>query len=473
MAIFARKSTLSMLYIGLLIALEFLVLTTYCLWKHYSPQGVLLVSGILMIFLGHLAGLSSPEASETTGSAFFDIFKTISDSFSSNLVNGGLMILSIGGYVAYMRQIKASDALVSVAMRPLSLLHKYPHVAATVLIPIGQILFICVPSATGLAFLLAGTILPLLMRMGISKPTAVSSIVLCTIFDIGPGSANSMQAAKLAGINRLNYFIDYQLEYILPLTIILMIAFFLTSRWFDRKDKLNRQDIVEGNAEIQKNPDVPGDIFAILPVLPLLLLIVFSSYTGNLFGLSIEIDITVAVLVSFFVAMIFDLFHTKSLEHIFNSSKAFWTGMGRTFSSIITLIVCAEIFSKGLISLGTVDGFVKLSTGVGFSGQLIVIIMTFAIFITAIITGSGNAVFFSFGPLMPDIASRIGVAPINMILPMQLSASIGRSVSPIAGVIIAISEMGSVSTFEIVRRNLPPVLITLASMLVYDSLMIS
>ncbi|MGM9736793.1 MAG: C4-dicarboxylate transporter DcuC [Candidatus Cryptobacteroides sp.] len=458
-----------MLYIGIIIALEILALTAYMLWKRFSPQGVLLVSGILMLGLAHLAGLASPEIGESTGSAFFDIFKAISESFSTNLVNGGLMILAIGGYVAYMRKIKASEALAIVSTRPLSLLHRHPYIAATALIPIGQILFICIPSATGLAFLLAGTILPLMSRMGISKPTAVSAITLCTVFDIGPGSANSMQAASLSRINRLHYFIDYQLEYVVPLTILLMAVFYFSSKWFDRKDNLttsggNPDNILEAEAI----SGAPGDIFAILPVLPLLLLVFFSNYTGNLLGFSIELDIIVSVLVSLFVAMIFDLTRTRSFERMFNSLKSFWEGMGQTFASIITLIVCAEIFSKGLISLGYLEAIIRASTGIGLPGQAVVLVMTLSIFLTAMVTGSGNAVFFSFSPLMPDIASIIGAAPINMILPMQLSASIGRSVSPIAGVVIAISEIGGVSTFEIVKRNIAPVLSVLAFLLIFN-----
>lgn len=460
-----------MLYVGIIIAIEFLVLTAYLLWKRYNPQGVLLISGVLMLILAQLTGLSCTEVGETTGSAFFDIFKSISDTFSSNLLNGGLMILSIGGYVTYMRQIKASNALAAVSMRPLSLLHKHPYIAATALIPIGQLLFICIPSATGLAFLLAGTLLPILMGMGVSKPTALSAIALCTVFDLGPGSANSMQAAGLAGINRLHYFADYQLGFIIPLTVLLMIAFYFSSRWFDRKEKLaSAKDSEWKEKELNKEKDSPGDLFAILPVLPILLLIVFSNYTGNIFGLSIELDITVAVLVSLFIAMFIDLCHTKSLGSMFNSLKSFWTGMGRTFASIITLIVCAEIFAKGLINLGTVDGIIKLSTGLGVSGLWICVILSSSIFITALMTGSGNAAFFSFGPLVPNIASKVGVSSIGMILPMQLSASLGRTASPIAGVIIAIADIGGVSVMEIVRRNIPPVVIAFGFMLIYSSL---
>lgn len=436
------------------------------LWRRFSPQGVLLVCGLMMLFMAYFTGLSSPETVSSTGLEFFDIFRMVSDAFSENFVDSGLMILAIGGYVAYMRKIKASDALAVAAMRPLSLLHKHPYVAAAFMIPIGQILFICVPSATGLALLLAGTILPLLMRMGISRPTALSAIALSTIFDVGPGSVNSLQASTIAGVSRLRYFVDYQLEYIMPLTVLLMIVFYFSNRLADRKDN------VEHNRDMTDKPadtGIPGDIFAILPVLPLLLMVFFSSYTGNLFGFSIELDIVVAIFVSLLVAMTFDLVRSRSLQWMFNSLQAFWDGMGHTFSSIIILIVCAGIFSEGLISLGLVEGLVSLASAAGMPSYALAFVLACSVLITAVITGSSNAVFFSFGPLVPGIASRVGTVPINMILPMQLAAGMGRTVSPIAGVIIAISEIGGVRPFEIVRRNLIPVLSVFVAMLIMNS----
>ena len=76
---------------------------------------------------------------------------------------------------------------------------------------------------------------------------------------------------------------------------------------------------------------------------------------------------------------------------------------------------------------------------------------------TAIITGSGNAAFFSFGHLAPDIATKFGATAVSMLLPMQLTAGLARSMSPVAGVIIAVSDAGQCSPFEIVRRTAIPV----------------
>jgi DcuC family C4-dicarboxylate transporter len=43
-----------------------------------------------------------------------------------------------------------------------------------------------------------------------------------------------------------------------------------------------------------------------------------------------------------------------------------------------------------------------------------------------------------------------------MVLPMQLMAGMGRAISPVSGVIIAVSKAGECLPFEIVRRTLIP-----------------
>lgn len=60
--------------------------------------------------------------------------------------------------------------------------------------------------------------------------------------------------------------------------------------------------------------------------------------------------------------------------------------------------------------------------------------------------------------------SRYGT--VDMILPMQLASSMGRAASPIAGVIIAISEIAGVSATDLAKRNIIPLTITLIAMIV-------
>lgn len=453
-----------MIYLGAIIAVQVIILVAWLLMKKVNPQGALLVPGLLMIALSLVLGLHALEMEENTGSVVFDLFKVVRDTFSSNLKRIGLMIMTIGGYVAYMRKIKASDALVYVAMQPLAFFRKYPYVAASTVIPIGQLLFICTPSATGLGLLLVASIYPILIGLGVSRLSAVSVISACTIFDMGPGSANTARAAELVGQNNMLYFVEHQLPLTIPLTILLMVLYYFTNRYFDRKDREREKARPEVAHKGEFKAGVPL-IYAILPVLPLLLLIIFSAYL-QLFDPPITLDTTTAMFVSLGVAMVFELIRLRSFRGMLANIKTFWEGMGKVFANVVTLIVCAEIFAKGLISLGFIDALVELCAGVGLSGIVVSIVIILIIFLAAILMGSGNASFFSFGPLVPGIAAKVGMNPIEMVLPMQLSSSMGRAISPIAGVVIAIAEVAGVEPAALAKRNAIPLSVALVAMIV-------
>ena len=141
--------------------------------------------------------------------------------------------------------------------------------------------------------------------------------------------------------------------------------------------------------------------------------------------------------------------------------------MGNIFKTVVTLIIAADIFAKGLISLGFVDGLLEVSQNSGFGVVGIGVVMTVLIFFASMLMGSGNASFFAFGPLVPKIADKLGIETTEIILPMQLSASTGRTVSPISGVMIATAEIAKVSTLAIVKRNIIPLGMALLVMLIY------
>ena len=452
--------------IGILLALQFTIVVAYLLFKKYNPQAVLLFSGFLMMALATMIGFNMPPLKNDSGSAIFNLFGYIEQSFSSKGAGVGLMIMTIGGFVSYMKKIGASDALVYVSMQPLSLLKRFPYAAASLVIPIGQLLFICTPSATGLGLLLVASIFPVLVSLGVSRLSAVSVITACTVFDMGPASANTARASELIGKSNVIYFIDNQLPLTIPLTISLMILYYFINRYFDRKMGYKPEAI-----DYKEFKSKAPLIYAVLPVLPLVLLVIFSKIF-NFIHPPVLLDTTMAMLITFFIAIIFELVRTRgNIKDVFGSVKIFWEGMGKVFASVITLIVCAEIFSKGLISLGFIDGLVKVSQYFGFESVGLGIIMTIMIFAASVLMGSGNASFFSFGPLIPNIASKLGVEGVSMLLPMQLASSMGRATSPISGVVIATSEIAQVSPFDLAKRNLIPQLSVLVIMIIYHFFM--
>jgi DcuC family C4-dicarboxylate transporter len=54
-----------------------------------------------------------------------------------------------------------------------------------------------------------------------------------------------------------------------------------------------------------------------------------------------------------------------------------------------------------------------------------------------------------------------------MILPMEFAASMGRTVSPISGVLIATADAGKVSSFDVAKRNIIPFAAAIIVMLIY------
>lgn len=450
---------------GPFIAIAFIIVVARLLLKQYYPHAVLLIAGLVMLGISLVLGTEVPELKNTTGSSFLDLFRLVKESFSGTNAGVGLMIMSIGGFVAYSDHIGASSALVHLAMKPLSLLKKYPHITAAAVIPIGQLLFVCIPSAAGLGLLLMASVFPILVKLGVSRLSAVSVITACTAFGIGPASAITASAVSLVDMPSIAYFLGEQVPLVLPLSLIVAVAYYFVNRYFDKKDSSSEEDQVEINTEAEPQMKAPR-FYAIIPVLPLILLVVFSNIF-SFFEDPIVLDTTTAMFISLFVALVFEGLRKRKIKELMQSLKVFWNGMGNIFKTVVTLIIAADIFSQGLIALHFIDGLTYASQNIGLEAAGIGIVMTVMIFLASMLMGSGNASFFAFAPLVPNIAAQFGVKGSSMILPMNLAASMGRTVSPVAGVLIATAEIAGVTSLQIVKRNLIPMGLALLVMLLF------
>lgn len=448
-------------YLGAILSLLVIAVAGRLLLKKYNPHAVLLVSGLLMLIIAQVLNYNLPTLKDPTGFSGFDLFRYIKESFSKTNAGVGLMIMAIGGFVAYIDTIGASNALVYVAMKPLKFFKKKPYLAASLVIPIGQLLFAAIPSAAGLGLLLMASMFPILVNLGVSRLSAVSVITATTAFGIGPASAITASASSITGVDSIIYFLNYQIPLVWPLSIVMMVTYYVVNRYYDKKNGFEK----EKHESQEKELKAPL-IYAIIPILPIILLILFSKIF-SIFSVHISLDTTTAMFISLFIALLCEFVRTKNIKTVFDSLKTFWNGMGNIFKTVVTLIITADIFAKGLISLGFIDGLLDLTQNIGFGAVGIGIVMSIMIFLASMLMGSGNASFFAFGPLVPKIANKLGVESASIILPMQLSASMGRTVSPIAGVIIATADIAKVSTIAIVKRNIIPLVVALVVMLMY------
>jgi DcuC family C4-dicarboxylate transporter len=453
---------------GPLIALLFVSVAVWLLMRKYNAIAVLLFGGVIMQVVAYFLLGKLPKLKAPTNLAYFDFVQYITEALADTNAGVGLVIMIISGFVAYMDKIGASDALVNAAMKPLTVLKKYPYVLASLVLPLGQFLFISIPSAAGLGLLLMASVFPILVSLGVSRLSAVSLITATTAFGIGPASAIALSAASVIEMDITGFFFQFQIPKVIPLSIALTISYFFVNRYYDKKNNLVNLEEVGVHHKNESKETAPG-IYAILPILPLVLLLVFSDFVG-LFEPVIKLDTNAAMILGLFAALLFELIRVKDLKKVFTSLDVFWNGMADIFKSVVVLIIAADIFSKGLIALGFIDGLVQISQGLGFGAVGIGIVMTVMIFLASILMGSGNAAFFAFGPLVPKIASELGADAVTIILPMSLAASMGRTVSPIAGVLVATASIAKVTPIDVVKRNAIPFGIGFVLMLLFNYL---
>lgn len=128
--------------------------------------------------------------------------------------------------------------------------------------------------------------------------------------------------------------------------------------------------------------------------------------------------------------------------------------------------MAGEIFAKGLTAIGVIDIIIESCKQSGFGTIPMTIVMVLIITVCSIVMGSGNAPFYAFAALSPTVAAAFGIPTVLMVMPMQLGSGIARSMSPITSVIVAVSESANLSSVDVVKRTLIPMLGGLVTLLI-------
>lgn len=443
--------------LGLGIAFVVTIIVAYMILKKMKPQTVLFAGGFVLLACTILMGYPILDAKKSTGFSWFDIFKFIELTFSSRAAEIGLLIMSVGGFAKYMEHIGASRVLVYITAKPLRII-KSPYLLLALSYIVGQLLNIVIPSAAGLCVLLMATMYPILISMGISRLSAAAVIATAPCLDLGPASGAAVFAAKTAGMDVANYFISEQIPIAVFTMLTIAVTHFFVQRWFDKVDGTIAAPIDDTMEDVGGvDADMPPMIYALLPMLPIVLVLVFS----NLCITTIKMPVVTAMVMSVAISMLLELIRTRNLQCVFGSIQVFFDGMGKLFATVVTLIVAGETFAYGLTKIGAIDRIIEIAQSSGSGAVGITLLMTLIVAAAAVLMGSGNAPFYSFGALVPDIAMKLGLTSSMMITPMQMAASIARSASPITAAVVAVAGIADVSPVDVVKRTAIPMLAAL------------
>ena len=444
--------------LGIFLVVASVILAAYLVIKrYYAPWALLMVGLLLLICVSIISGAPLITGKKATHSAVFDIVQVFTNLLQSRTAGIGMNIICVGGFAYYMDKIGATKALVNICIKPLSYIHA-PYLLLGLAYLVGQLLNVFIPSAVGLGMLLMVTIYPLLVAVGVSRLSAAAVVATASCLDLGPASGNSLLAAEISNLHVMEFFIENQLPVGIVTAVVIAAGHVVLGKFFDKRDLASgrlTQDDFKLRTEVKKEgaaaqPDAPI-YYAILPILPVVLLFVFSKlvYAG------IRLEVVTAILSCALVAFVVDLLTVRNLRECTDRTKAMFNGMGKIFSSTVLLIVCAEVFAEGLKRSGGIDTILQSVAQMQGAGGVTMLLAMFLIMtLAAFVTGSGNAAFFAFSPLLPQAAQSGAWSTVTMAVPVQLASGIARSMSPIAGVVMAVSGIAEVSPFELVRRTI-------------------
>ena len=447
---------------GIVISLIVAFWAGWFIMKSYKPQPVLFIAGMVLMFAAVALSLGTIlPAKESTGLVFFDAFEFIKKTLSSRAAGLGLNIMAVGGFARYMDKIGASRALVKLTIRPLLAL-RAPYIVMAGTWILGMFLGLAINSASGLAMLLMVTAFPILVGLGISRISATAAIATTMCLDWSPSDVGTILAANNSGIDPVVYWVQYQIPITATVIPIVAVLHYLTQKWMDRRDGHVVQPVEVETPKIEgaEQDPTPPMYYAILPVIPLALILIFSELCIS----TIKMDIVKAMFIGLSAAMLVDYARTFDGKKVLGDIQAFFDGLGMQMANVVTLIVAGETFAKGLLTIGAIDSIINSAQASGFGAVGMILVMISIIAVCAVMMGSGNAPFFAFAALTPAVAAKMSIPPVIMLLPMHFAASAARAMSPITAVIVVSSSMGGVSPFDLVKRTAIPMIGTLITL---------
>ena len=449
--------------IAVILTLAYIAVVATLVIKKYNSVFVFLMSGIGILLVSAIFTGQSVLGEETQGNAIIDVFVFAKDAFSSNLGGVGLTLMMITGYAMYMSHIGASTKLAYLATKPLSKI-KNPYIVLSMLFIIGIILKLVITSASGQGMLLMSIAFPILISLGISRTSAAAVVVMCSFIDWGPNDSSAVFAAEtVCGMPMMDYFFTYQAKACLILMVL--CAIFLPI-YLVRTDKKVQEKAGKAESGHKVEDSNCPAWYAILPIIPLALVTIFS------FVPDINLDVTSANLLSMAFAFLIELLRKRSKE-VPDDLAFVMKAMGTSYASVVSILIGAAVFAEAIELLG---GISIVSSGLAAIKSAPIITMTMMSLITffgAMILGSGNASWYAFGPLVPDVTAQMGVPIATIALPMQLATSIGRSMSPVSGVMIAVSGMAGLEIQDVVKRCTIPVVVMFICNIIVSYIIVS
>ena len=419
--------------------------------KKFNSRFAFIALGLIFMLIATWIKGTSVLGEDTTGSLILDVFDVVRVKLKDTAGGIGATVMMGGAYVLFMNHIKASNVLANGAARLLKNF-KLPYVLLSIVFIFGSVLKLFITSQVALGMLLMITLYPILIRLGVSKLSCVSAIIMCGFLDEGVNDSSAIFTSGVMEMTPFDYFITYEGR--VGLITVLVMAVFLPLYFKKRDLKEFGGLVIDDSSAVTKEADKRPGIYGILPIVPLALIIIFN------FIPSVKMDVITANVIGFTVAFIFELIRRRhEVSAVSNMMTDVGLFMADYFNKVVAMIISAYIISAGVKQLGGINIVAEKMAEIQGAGLLVTLLLCALIFLTGVLTGSGNAPFYAFGPLAPQLAQMLGLTPQSMVVPMHLAGSVGRTLSPFCAAVIAIPALADLEINDVIKRSIVPTIV--------------
>ena len=401
------------------IAILVVAIMIYLLMKQYETRLVLLGGGLLLccLSLTPMAGL---------------------DAFAKTMTNGALItaICSATGFAYCVTYTDCDRSLVHYLARPI-------RNVGIVLVPMSVIVTffinVAIPSAVGVGAVVGTTLIPIMLRAGIKPAAAAAAILMGTTGSLlSPGLSHNAYVSEMAHMTIME-LIQYHANFSLLIGAVGAIG--LTLVVFILGD--NKGEKISGNDT--SDGFVPNPIRALIPLVPIVLMLVFTFWIPN-----VSMGVTQAML----IGTVACLAVARPDAQVF--SKKFFQGMGDSYGEIMGIIIAAGVLAAGLKASGLIDGLISLMVQ---SNEIAQWGGSIGPFLLSVIMGSGDAGAMAFNQTVTPHAAEFGMQVHSLGSLAFLAGAAGRTASPIAGITILVAGLAKANPFDVAKRTALPMLV--------------
>lgn len=317
-------------------------------------------------------------------------------------------------------------------------------------------------SQSSTAAIVGTVLLPLLQAVGIAPAVAGSLLLLGSSMGgelFNPGAVEIVKLAELTGQP-----VATLVAKVLPInflaSISALIVFCILVAILPNKVVLASPEETQTDSLVAQS-DKPlrlNIIKALVPLLPLALLFIVPAivkldkeFSNN------SVSIAAAMLIAVTVAGLTTPSSKTRLVAVFCE------GAGFAYANIISIIVVATIFTDGIKANGLIEHLTDALANRPIAAKIASLILPFTL---AGVTGSGSAPAIAVMNVLVPVAPKMNLNAVDIGALASVAAQLGRTLSPVAAVVIMSATISRVTPLNLVKYVVLPLLTGLIVVLV-------